>query len=135
MAQQKFTTLAFYSLALVLLLGLGLGLHQYYIYKVTRETHKTTVDLNLSLMHMRADGYLERLALDAEFIANSPILRMYLENPSAETLARAGRSPNSCFAASRSGSTALHRSAGHGADSGESPRWASSIGHRATKQI
>ena len=89
MRKRKFTTLAFYSLALVLLLGLGLGLHQYYIYKVTRETHETTVDRNLSLMHMRADGYLERLALDAEFIANSPILRMYLENPSAETLARA----------------------------------------------
>ena len=89
MHKRKFTTLAFYSLALVLLLGLGLGLHQYYIYKVTRETHKTTVDRNLSLMHMRADGYLERLALDAEFIASSPILRMYLENPSAETLAGA----------------------------------------------
>ena len=89
MRKRKFTTLAFYSLALVLLLGLGLGLHQYYIYKVTREKHKTTVDRNLSLMHMRADGYLERLALDGEFIAISPILRMYLENPSAETLARA----------------------------------------------
>ena len=89
MRKRKFTTLAFYSLALVLLLGLGLGLHQYYIYKVTRETHETTVDRNLSLMHLRADGYLERLALDGEFIASSPILRMYLENPSAETLARA----------------------------------------------
>ncbi|WP_223955020.1 hypothetical protein [Aeromonas caviae] len=89
MHKRKFTTLAFYSLALVLLLGLGLGLHQYYIYKVTREAHKTTVDRNLSLMHMRADGYLERLALDGEFIASTPILRMYLENPSAETLAGA----------------------------------------------
>ena len=89
MRKRKFTTLAFYSLALVLLLGLGLGLHQYYIYKVTREAHKTTVDRNLSLMHMRADGYLERLALDAEFIASIPILRMYLENPSAEKLAHA----------------------------------------------
>ena len=89
MRKRKFTTLAFYSLALVLLLGLGLGLHQYYIYKVTREAHKTTVDRNLSLMHMRADGYLERLALDGEFIASTPILRMYLENPSAETLAGA----------------------------------------------
>ena len=89
MRKRKFATLAFYSLALVLLLGLGLGLHQYDIYKVTRETHETTVDRNLSLMHMRADGYLERLALDGEFIAQSPILRMYLENPSAETLAGA----------------------------------------------
>lgn len=89
MRKRKFATLAFYSLALVLLLGLGLGLHQYEIYKVTRETHETTVDRNLSLMHMRADGYLERLTLDGEFIAQSPILRMYLENPSAETLARA----------------------------------------------
>ena len=89
MRKRKFATLAFYSLALVLLLGLGLGLHQYYIYKVTRETHKTTVDRNLSLMHMRADGYLEQLALNGEFIAQFPILRMYLENPSAETLARA----------------------------------------------
>lgn len=89
MRKRKFATLAFYSLALVLLLGLGLGLHQYDIYKVTRETHETTVDRNLSLMHLRADGYLERLALDAEFIASSPILRKYLENPSAETLAGA----------------------------------------------
>ena len=77
MRKRKFATLAFYSLALVLLLGLGLGLHQYDIYKVTRETHETTVDRNLSLMHLRADGYLERLALDAEFIASSPILRKY----------------------------------------------------------
>ena len=89
MRKRKFTTLAFYSLALVLLLGLGLGLHQYDIYKVTRETHETTVDRNLSLMHMRADGYLDRLALDAAFIAQSPILRMYFEDPSAETLAGA----------------------------------------------
>src|SRR5574343_264370 len=89
MRKRKFATLAFYSLALVLLLGLGLGLRQYDIYKVTRETHETTVDSNLSLMHMRADGYLERLALDGAFVAQSPILRMYLENPSAETLARA----------------------------------------------
>ena len=85
MRKRKFATLAFYSLALVLLLGLGLGLHQYDIYKVTRETHETTVDRNLSLMHMRADGYLDRLALDAAFIAQSPILRMYFEDPSAET--------------------------------------------------
>ncbi len=40
-------------------------------------------------MRMRADGYLDRLALDAKFIAHSPILRMYLERPSPEKLAAA----------------------------------------------
>lgn len=51
--------------------------------------HDATIDRNLALMQMRADGYLERLALDAEFIAHSPILRMYLEHPSPETRAGA----------------------------------------------
>lgn len=87
MRNQNYGTLAILAGVLVLFLGLSLGWHQYGVYKRDRMAHEATVDRNLALMHLRTDGYLDRLALDAEFIAQSPILKRYLKRPSPETLA------------------------------------------------
>lgn len=89
MRSQNYGSLLFLAFSLLLFLGLSLGWHQYDVYKRERRVHDSTTDRNLALMQMGVDGHLERLALDAEFIAHSPILRMYLENPSPETLAGA----------------------------------------------
>lgn len=79
-------TLTLQSCLLLLLLALTLGYSQYQIYTKEREVRDGAINRNLALMQMRADAYLERLVLDADFIAHSPILRMYLQRPSAETL-------------------------------------------------
>lgn len=87
MRNQNYGTLAILACMLVLLLGLSLGWRQYDLYQRDHEVHDATINRNLALMQARADGYFDRLALDAEFIAQSIILRNYLERPSPETLA------------------------------------------------
>ena len=89
MRKQDYVTLAVHTCLLVLTLGLALGVHQYAVHERDLEVHDATADRNLALMKMRTDAYLEKLALDAEFMAQAPIVRQYLEHPSAETLAAA----------------------------------------------
>lgn len=87
--KQDLLTLAFHSCLLLILLALSLGFRQHEVYKHDRDLRAATIDHNLTLIQGRSDGYLDRLALDAEFMAQSPILRMYLEDPTPETLLRA----------------------------------------------
>lgn len=84
--KQEYLTLAFHSCLLLCLLSLALGFREYEVYKHERDLRAATIDRNLALIQGRSDGYWERLALDAEFMAQSSILRRYLEDPSPDTL-------------------------------------------------
>ena len=86
---QEVLTLALHSCVLLILLSLALGFRQYEVYKHDRDLGAARIERNLGLIQGRSDGYLNRLEIDAEFIAKSPILRMYLEDPSPKTLPRA----------------------------------------------
>ena len=87
MRKHEYINLALQSGLLLLVLGLVFAYHHHDIYTRERKVDESMIERNLALMQSRADAYLERLALDAELIAHSPILRMYLQHPSAETLA------------------------------------------------
>ncbi|MDE2598839.1 MAG: diguanylate cyclase [Rhodocyclaceae bacterium] len=62
---------------------------QYQTYQADQAIQHNRINRNLGLMQRTAETSLEKLARDAEFIAHSPVLKLYLQDPQAANKARA----------------------------------------------
>lgn len=70
------------SLLLLTLLAAAIGYSQYGIYRKNAEIRQQAIEHNLSLLQLTLDSYLQKLVNDVIFMANSPVLKMYLRSQS-----------------------------------------------------
>ena len=80
-------SLIFQSSILVALLVVVIVVTQYPIHQKDRELQQIDINRNLALMQLMTEGYMEQLTRDAEVIAASPELQMYIKDLSSERLA------------------------------------------------
>ena len=82
-------SLVFKALVLVVVIGLIVVFTQHRLYEKDRELGQVVIQRNLALMQLMAENHVEELLRDAEFIANSPVLKNYLRSMSPYALALA----------------------------------------------
>ena len=82
-------SLVFKALVLVVVIGLIVVFTQHRLYEKDRELGQVVIQRNLALMQLMAENHVEELVRDAEFIANSPVLKNYLRSMSPYALAPA----------------------------------------------
>ena len=79
-------SLIFQSSILVALLVVVIVVTQYPAHRKDRELQQIDINRNLALMQLMTEGYMEQLTRDAEVIAASPELQMYIKDLSSERL-------------------------------------------------
>lgn len=87
MKRQPISSLASLLGALVLLVGVAVSFFCYRAYENERVLRESRIQRNLSLLQLSANNYVEKLVRDADFIAHSPVLRMFLNSPSEKSKA------------------------------------------------
>ena len=74
------------SSALLVLIVVVIFVTQYPTYQKDRELKQVDINRNLELMQLMTAGYVQQLTRDADVIAASPVLQMYIRDLSAEGL-------------------------------------------------
>lgn len=89
MQKSAFPSLALLLVLLTLIVVAEIGLTHRNAFDVAQTVEHDRIKHNLSDMRITTSSYLDKLTRDAEFIAHSPVLGMYLSNPTPATQAQA----------------------------------------------